>query len=130
MTLAITSTVGNSLATALAGQIGAGSIIEIRTGAKPGPGVAATGTLLCSITVTGSFTATGNSISAGDPATQLPVANGTAGHFRLKTSGGTAVLEGDITDLAGNGDLKLTTTAVATTTPVDLGVPTFTVPLT
>lgn len=129
MSIAIAAAVGNSLATALATAIGSASVLEIRSGAKPGPDAAAAGTLLASITITGSFTASANAIVAADPASVMPVANGTAGHFRLKTSGGTSRLEGTITAVGGGGDLELTTTNIQTTVPVDIGIPTFTVPL-
>lgn len=130
MSIAIAQAVGNSLASALATAIGAGSILELRSGAKPGPDAAAGGTLLASITISGSFTATNNVIAAADPASAMPVAAGTCGHFRLKTSGGTSRLEGTVTAVGGGGDLELTSVALLTTVPVDLGVPQFTVPLT
>jgi hypothetical protein len=129
VSIAITAAVGNSLASALATAIGSGAIVEIRSGAAPGPGNAATGTLLVSVTLTGSFTATGNSISCADPGSQNPAAGGTAGYFRLKTSGGTAILEGTVTGTGGGGDLELTTTSITLGVPVDLGAPVFAVPL-
>lgn len=129
MALNLATSLAAAMAAGMATDLGSGAILEIRTGGAPGANNAATGTLLCSITIAGSFTPSSNSISAGDPASQLPVAAGTAGHFRLKTSGGTAKLEGTISALAGAGDLKLTDVNIVMGVPVDVGVPTFTVPI-
>lgn len=130
MTLKLTAAVAQSLATALATAVGSGASIEIRTGTKPAtPETAASGTLLCTVPISGAFTAASGSITSADPASATPVAAGTAGYFRLKTSGGTAIIDGDITATGGGGDMQLATTALTTGTPVDLGVPTFTIPV-
>jgi hypothetical protein len=129
MSIAITSAVGGSLASALATAIGANAVVEIRSGAAPGPGNPAGGTLLVSVPLTGSFTPSSNAINGPNPGSVSPTAAGTAGHFRLKTSGGTAILEGTVTGSGGGGDLELTTTSIVMGVPVDLAAPTFTVPL-
>lgn len=113
---------------ALASDIGAGSIIEIRSGTKPAtPETAASGTLLVSITISGSFTSTGGVLTAADPAAVAPTASGTAGHFRLKKSGGTAVLDGTVG--TSGADMNLGSTTITTGVNVDLGVPTITLPV-
>lgn len=128
MALTIAAASAQAMGAALATNIGAGAIIEIRSGAKPAtPETAATGTLLVSITISGSFTSSGGVLTAADPASAAPSAPGTAGHFRLKTSGGTAVLDGTV-GTAGT-DMTLGSTTITTGVNVDLGVPTITVPV-
>lgn len=68
-------------------------------------------------------------LTAADPASANPAASGTAGHFRLKQSGGTAVIDGTVTATGGGGDMQLGSTTITTGVPVDLGVPMFTVPV-
>jgi hypothetical protein len=115
---------------ALATDIGSGAIIEIRSGSKPAtPETAASGTLLVSINIVGSFTSTGGVLTAADPAAAAPAASGTAGYFRLKKSGGTAVLDGTVTASGGGGDMQLGSTSINTGVNVDLGVPTINVPV-
>jgi len=128
MSLKIAVASAQAMGVALATDTGTGSILEIRSGAKPAtPETAASGTLLASITITGAWTSTGGVLTAADPGPVAPAASGTAGHFRLKKSGGTAVLDGDA-GTAGT-DLVLGTTTITVGTNVDLGVPTLTVPV-
>ncbi len=130
MALSITAAVAQSLASALATAVGSAATIQIRSGSKPAtPETTASGTLLCTVTISGSFTASGGSITAADPASASPAASGTAGYFRLLTSGGTAILDGTVTATGGGGDMLLGSTTITTGVPVDLGVPTFTVPV-
>lgn len=115
---------------ALATHIGAGAIIEIRSGAKPAtPETAASGTLLVSIPVSGSFTSTSGVLTSADVAAVLPTAAGTAGHFRLKQSGGTAVIDGTVTATGGGGDMQLGSTTITMGVYVDLGVATINIPV-
>ena len=130
MALTVTAAVAQSLASALATAIGSGATIQIRSGSKPAtPETAASGTLLVTVSISGSFAASGGSITAADPASASPAASGTAGYFRLLTSGGTAILDGTVTATGGGGDMTLGSTTITTGVPVDLGVPTFTVPV-
>lgn len=106
MALKITAAVAQSLATALATAIGSGGSIEIRTGSAPAtPETAATGTLLATVAISGSFSASGGAITSADPASVTVAATGTAGYFRLKTSGGTAIIDGTVTATGGGGDM-------------------------
>lgn len=130
LTIAVATAQAMAAGPGLVSDIGAGSIIEIRSGVKPAtPETAASGTLLVSITVTGSFTATGGVLTAADPASAAPAAAGTATYFRLKKSGGTAVLDGTVTATGGGGDMQLGSTTITVGVNVDLGVPTLTVPV-
>ena len=127
MALTIAAATTQAMGAALATNIGAAAVLEIRSGAKPAtPETAASGTLLVSITISGSFTSTGGVLTAADPASTAPAASGTAGHFRLKQSGGTAVLDGTVG--TSGADLNLGSTTITTGVNVDLGVPTITVP--
>jgi hypothetical protein len=130
MALTIAAASTQVMGAALATDIGAAAIIEIRSGTKPAtPETAASGTLLVTITLSGSFTSTGGVLTAADPASVTPTAAGTAGYFRIKKSGGTAVVDGTVTATGGGGDMQLGSTTISTGVPVDLGVPTITVPV-
>lgn len=130
MALTIAAATTQAMGAALATNIGASAVLEIRSGTKPAtPETAASGTLLVSITISGSFTSTGGVLTAADPASVAPAASGTAGYFRLKQSGGTAVLDGTVTATGGGGDMQLGSTTITTGVNVDLGVPTITVPV-
>jgi hypothetical protein len=130
--MALTIAVASAQAegTALATNIGAAATIEIRSGTKPvTPETTASGTLLATVTISGSFSSTAGVLTSADPASVSPAASGTAGHFRLKQSGGTAVLDGVVTATGGGGDMQLGSTTITTGVNVDLGVPTITVPV-
>lgn len=130
MAISITAAVAQAAAAAVATAIGSGSTIEVRTGSKPAtPETAATGTLLATVAVSGSFSATGGTLTAADPAGVTIAASGTAGYFRVKTSGGTAILDGTVTATGGGGDMQLATTTLTSGATLDLGVPSFTMPV-
>lgn len=130
MALTITAAVAQSLASALATAVGASATITIYSGTKPAtPETAATGTLLVTVPISGSFTASGGAITSADPAAANPAASGTAGWFRLATSTSTAILDGTVTATGGGGDMTLGSVTITTGVPVDLGVPTITVPV-
>jgi hypothetical protein len=129
MALTVAAASAQAMGSALATNIGSASVLEIRSGAKPAtPETAASGTLLVSITLA-TITSAGGVLTSSDPAAAGPAASGTAGHFRLKTSGGTAVLDGTVTATGGGGDLTLGSTTVTTGVHVDLGVVSITVPV-
>lgn len=127
MALTITAVAAQAMATALATDIGSASTIEIRSGSKPAtPETAASGTLLATVAISGSFTASGGSLTAADPASVTVATSGTAGHFRLKTSGGTAKVDGTVG--TSGADMNLSTVTLVAGGTVDLGVPTLTIP--
>lgn len=128
MALTVAAASAQAMGAALATNIGASSTIEIRSGAKPAtPETAASGTLLATVAITGSFTSTGGVLTSADPASVTAAATGTAGYFRLKTSGGTAVLDGTVG--TSGADMNLSTTSIIAGGSVDLGVVTLTVPV-
>lgn len=104
--------------------LGGSAVCELRTGAKPGVGNAATGTLLATLTFGSTNILDANGGSAGSVTggvltcggyTQVRAANGTPGYARWKTSGGTVVRESDVST-SGSGNIIFTGT-------VDTGVP-------
>lgn len=128
MALTISAAAAQAMAAALATDIGSAATIEIRTGTKPAtPETAASGTLLATVAISGSFTAASGSITAADPASVTVAASGTAGHFRVKTSGGTAKIDGTVG--TSGADMNLSSVALVSGGTVDLGVPTFTIPV-
>lgn len=130
MSISVTVAATQSMGTALATAIGASSTIKIYSGSKPAtPETTASGTLLMTVSVSGSFTSTSGVLTAADPASAAPAASGTAGYFRLATSGATAILDGTVTATGGGGDMTLGSTTISTGVNVDLGIPTINVPV-
>ena len=130
MALTITAVAAQAMGAALATDIGSASTIEFRTGTKPAtPETAASGTLLGTVAISGSFTSTGGVLTAADPAAVSVVASGTPGYFRVKTSGGTAKVDGTVTTSGGGGDAQFANTTWVSGGTVDLGVPTINVPV-
>lgn len=99
-------------------------VLEIRSGAAPGPNAADGGTLLASIAIPadGFSAASGGSIAKlGTWEDTAANATGTAGHFRMKQTGDTGGatgatderIEGTVTLTAGGGDITLDNTSIA-----------------
>lgn len=93
-------------------------VLEIRSGAAPGPNAADSGTLLASITLPAdAFAAasTGSCAKAGTWEDTSADGSGTAAHFRIKQSGDTGGatgatderIEGTVTATSGGGDIEL-----------------------
>jgi hypothetical protein len=107
----------------------AGSL-TIRTGVGAGAGNSPTGTVLATFTI---GAAQWNAASSGARTITATLTDssadntGVAGHFRLASSTGTYVLEGDATAVGGGGAMELITTSIVATQPVDLTTFTFTV---
>lgn len=104
-------------------QVYNSAILEIRTGAPPGPDAAATGTVLASITLPADAhgaASAGAAALAGTWSDASADATGTAAHFRIRASGdangiSTTELrvEGTVTATGGGGDLTLDNTSIA-----------------
>lgn len=130
MAITLNATTANSMAGTLATAIGSSATIKVYTGSKPAtPETAVSGTLLFTVTVSGSFSASSGSITCSDPGAVSPAASGTAGYFRVATSGATGIMDGTVTATGGGGDMQLGSTTITTGVNVDLGIPTFTVPV-
>jgi len=115
MATTISASARNAAVDAITALLNGGSL-EIRTGSQPtGPGVAATGTLLGTLTLS----ATAFAASSSGAATANPIAGdssadatGTAGWFRAKSSGGAGVIDGAVTATGGGGELTLDSTSI------------------
>jgi hypothetical protein len=126
MSITIAAAVATAEAAALNAAIGSNPTISLYTGTKPAsPDIAATGTLLVTIPLTG-FTAAADVLTSNDPAAVSAVATGTAGWFRIASSAGVAALDGTVAE--SGEDLNLSNTAVTAGTLVDLGALTVTAP--
>lgn len=99
-------------------------VLEIRSGAAPGPNAADGGTLLASITLPADAfgaAATGVCAKAGTWEDTSADAGGTAAHFRIKQSGDTGGatgatderIEGTVTATSGGGDIELDSTSIS-----------------
>jgi hypothetical protein len=110
----------------------AAGYIEIRTGSQPaGPGSAATGTLLATITLDDpSFgsPATGVCTLAGLPITATGVGDGTAGYARFYDSNDLAIIDCSVTAEGGGGQIELNTTTISTGVDFELTAGTITMP--
>lgn len=128
MAISISAAAAQALASALATDIGSGAIIDIRSGSKPAtPETTATGTLLASVTLTGSFTASGGTLTAADPAAASVIASGTAGWFRIKTSGSVGKADGTVG--TSGADMNLSSVALVSGGSVDLSTVSLTLPV-
>lgn len=126
------------------GNAGAGfgfdaGVLEIRSGAAPGPDAADGGTLLASITLPAdAFAAAGSKsmAKAGTWEDASADATGTAAHFRVKQSGDTGGatgstderIEGTVTGTGGGGDMELDNTSIAAAQAVTINTFTFSLP--
>jgi len=121
MTATIALVVADAEATAINTQIGSNPQLKIYAGTKPAtPETAATGTLVDTIPLTG-FTVDGDVLTSNDPAAVNPVVAASAPLYaRLVTSSGTDIMDLDVSDETGNGDVKLATTTIQTAVPIDI----------
>ncbi len=94
------STLRHARLDAIETVLGASPVLEIRTGSAPTAITDAdAGTLLASLTLPADFMENAGATTTGLKGLSgtweaTAVAQGTPGHFRLKTSGGTAVVDG------------------------------------
>jgi hypothetical protein len=115
----------NAQLDALETTIGTSAILEIRSGAAPANcATADSGTLLASMTLPSDWMANAAAGSKALSGTwQDASANnaGTAGHFRIKDSCGSAChKQGSVTATGGGGDLTLDNTSIAATQQVNI----------
>ena len=118
MTIQHSVAVRNARLDAIETTVGTSPILEIRTGAQPANCAASdSGTLLASITLPSDWLAAASSGSKAKSGTwQDSSANGTgtAGHFRIKDSGGTTChQQGSVTATGGGGDMTVDNTSFA-----------------
>ncbi len=117
MAIQLSVTVRNARLDAIEDAIGANPVLKIRTGAPPASTAAAdTGTVLASLDLPANWMqdASGGSKSKAGTWEDLTAdASGTAGHYRIYDSGGTAHLQGTITVSGGGGDMTVVSTSIS-----------------
>ena len=120
MALAYNVTLRNTMLDAITTLAGASAILDIYDGSRPATGGTAT-TSLATLTCNATFAAgasggvlTLNSITQDSSAN----ASGTATWFRIKSSGGTHVMDGNVSTSAS--DLNLTTATIVIGQPVSI----------
>lgn len=111
MTLQYSDTLRNNQLDAIETTLGTAPVLEIRTGAPPANVAAAnSGTVLATLTLPSDWmaaAASGSKAKSGTWEDTSADAAGTAGHFRLKTSGGTVHMQGTVTATGGGGDIEV-----------------------
>lgn len=124
MTTRLATTTRNARLDALIAALGNSAQIRIFTTPRPANVAAAeTGTLLAELTGGSPFApAASSGAAAANAVTQDSSANatGTAAWCRLRTSGGTAIMDIDVTATGGGGELELVTTSITTGQPVQI----------
>lgn len=123
MGLQFSTTIRNARLDAIETSLGTTPILRIYSGAKPALTTdAASGTLLVEMTLPSDWMAAasgGAKALSGSWQDLLANATGTAGYFRVLDSTGTTTgIQGECTDTAGAGPMKLSTTAVVINEPV------------
>jgi len=120
MALAYSTTLRNAMLDAITTAVGNAGLLRIYDGSRPASGGAAT-TLLAELTCGTPFAAgaSGGVLTLGS-ITQDSSANasGTATWFRITTSGGTFVIDGNVG--TSGSDLNLTTTSITSGQPVSV----------
>ncbi len=120
MALAFSTTLRNAMLDQITAAVGASGLLRIYDGTRPATGGAAT-TLLAELTCNATFApAASAGVLTLNAITQDSSANatGTATWFRITTSGGTAVIDGNVG--TSGSDLNLTTTAIVSGQPVSV----------
>lgn len=117
MAIQLSVTVRNARLDAIEDAIGANPVLKIRTGAPPASTAAAdTGTVLASLALPANWmqdASGGSKAKAGTWEDLTADASGTAGHYRIYDSGGTAHLQGTITVSGGGGDMTVVSTSIS-----------------
>lgn len=112
MTMQYSVTVRNQKLDAVETAIGTSPILEIRTGSPPANCAAAdSGSVLATVNLPSDWMAAASSGSKAKSGTWQDAsadAAGTAGHFRIKDSGGsTCHIQGTVTATGGGGDMTV-----------------------
>lgn len=122
MALQYSVTLRNAQLDALETTIGTAAKLQIRSGSPPADcATSDSGTLLCELTLPSDWMAAASSGSKAKNGTWTGTgaATGTAGHWRIKDSGGTTThAQGTITATGGGGDMTVDNTSIATSQSV------------
>jgi hypothetical protein len=117
MAIQFSAAVANAMLDQIETTVGTTPVLEIRSGAAPSDtGQADSGTLLASLTLPSDWMAAAASGSKAKSGTWQDTSadnSGTAGHYRLKASGGTVHQQGTVTATGGGGDLTLDNTNIS-----------------
>lgn len=122
MALALSTTVRNSMLDAITTAIGASGKLRIYDGTRPASGGSAT-TLLAEL---GIANPAAGSASSGVLTFTVPMtdssanATGTATWARIVDGSSTFIADFDVSNTAGSGELKLVTTSIVATQPVEV----------
>lgn len=120
MALAYSTTLRNAMLDAITSAAGSSALLNIYDGTRPSTGGTAT-TLLAQLTCNATFAPSASSgVLTLNSITQDSSANatGTATWFRITTSGGTFVMDGNVG--TSGSDLNLTTTSITSGQPVSV----------
>jgi hypothetical protein len=121
MTLQYASALRDAQLDVIETHIGTSPVLEIRTGAPPANVAAAdSGTVLATLTLPSDWMAaasSGSKAKAGTWEDTSADATGTAAHWRLKTSGAVAKMQGTVTATGGGGDMTVDNTSFAAGQP-------------
>ena len=137
---ALRNVIANAIGNAGAGINFDSGILEIRSGAAPGPNAAATGTVLATITLPADAfgaAAAGVIAMAGVWEDASADATGTAAHFRIRqaadANGATGAtderIEGTVTATSGGGDIELDSLSITAAQTVTINTFTLTMPI-
>ncbi|WP_432112849.1 hypothetical protein [Streptomyces sp. S1] len=130
MAVRLSASLANTLADAVDTALGNAGTIKVYTGSQPATAdTAASGTLLATFTLgsPGFGNASGGVITlSGTPLTVAAAATGTAGWFRMATSGGSTILDGSV-GTSGN-QINLNTTSITSGVNVTITSGTITMP--
>lgn len=118
MALQLSVPVRNSMLDAIESTIGTSAILRIRTGAPPATcATADSGTVLAELTLPSNWmadAASGAKALAGTWQDASANASGTAAHFRVYDSAGTACgIQGTVTATGGGGDMTIDNVSIA-----------------
>jgi hypothetical protein len=120
MALAYSTAARNAMLDAITAAVGSSGLVRIYDGTRPATGGTAT-TLLAELACSATFApAASGGVLTANAFTQDSSANasGTATWFRVVTSGGTAVIDGNVG--TSGSDLNLISTTIAATQPVSV----------
>lgn len=125
MALQLSTSVRNAMLDAIETTVGTSAIIEIRTGSVPATcATADSGSVLVTYNLASDWAAAASSGSkalSSTPISGTAGATGTAGHFRLKDSGGTTChAQGTITATGGGGDMTVDNTSITSGQSVNI----------
>jgi hypothetical protein len=129
MPLQVTTALRDGWLDDIVAAVGTSGLIRVYTGALPANvAAAASGTLLGTLTCSATLGTVSGGVLTFSAVTQDSSADatGTAGYFRLTTSGGTAVAQGDVG--TSGADMNLNTVSIVAGGPISVTSATITAP--